>query len=168
MAKKDYYEVLGVSRDADDKVLKKAYRKLARKYHPDLNPNNKTAEQKFKEINEAYEVLGDAEKRKKYDTYGEAAFDPNSPNFNGAEGFRSWPGGGHAGGGGPEFTYTYDNKGYGSMFEDMFGDVTGNRKARTPPSEHGADLSYNMDIDLKEAYTRSEEPSCRERVCQYV
>ncbi|MDD5434044.1 MAG: molecular chaperone DnaJ [Nitrospira sp.] len=147
MAKKDYYEVLGVSRDADDKALKKAYRRLARKYHPDLNPNNKAAEQKFKEINEAYEVLGDTEKKKKYDTYGEAAFDPN---FQGAEGFRSWPGAGH--GGGSEFTYTYNNQADSSMFEDLFGNVMGNRKARRPSPEPGVDLSYNMELNLKEAY----------------
>lgn len=153
MAKKDYYDLLGVSRDADDKTLKKAYRKLARKYHPDLNPNNKASELKFKEINEAYEVLSDPDKKKKYDTYGEAAFDPN---FQGPEGFRAWPGGGGSGGagaGGPEFTYTYDNKGYGSIFEDLFGDVTGSRKGGRPEPEPGADLSYNMEIDLKDAYT---------------
>ena len=75
MAKRDYYEILGVSRDADDKQLKKAFRKFARKYHPDLNPNNKGSEQSFKEINEAYEVLSDPTKRKQYDSYGHAAFD---------------------------------------------------------------------------------------------
>src|SRR2546425_2758285 len=67
---KDYYTILGVDRKADDKQIKSAYRKLARKYHPDVNPNNKEAEQKFKEVNEAYQVLGDPEKRKKYDTLG--------------------------------------------------------------------------------------------------
>ena len=71
MAAKDYYSVLGISRDATEKDIKAAYRKLARKYHPDVNPGNKAAEEKFKEINQAYEVISDAEKRKKYDQYGE-------------------------------------------------------------------------------------------------
>ena len=76
--KRDFYEVLGCGRDATDKDLKKAYRKLARKYHPDSNPGSKTAEQKFKEINEAYDILSDPEKRKLYDQFGMAAFDENA------------------------------------------------------------------------------------------
>src|SRR4030067_1386019 len=95
MAKRDYYEILGVSRDADDKQLKKAFRKFARKYHPDLNPNNKGSEQRFKEINEAYEVLSDPTKRKQYDSYGHAAFDAG---FQGSEGFRPQTGGVGSGG----------------------------------------------------------------------
>src|SRR3972149_9400611 len=90
MAKRDYYEILGVGRDADDKQLKKAFRKFARKYHPDLNPNNKEAEQRFKEVNEAYEILSDSTKRKQYDSYGHAAFDAG---FQGSEGFRTRTGG---------------------------------------------------------------------------
>ena len=86
MAKKDYYEVLGVSRDADEKTIKKAFRKLAKKYHPDTNPDNAEAEKKFKEVNEAYDVLSDEKKRKLYDQYGSAAFE---------EGFQ--PGGGFGG-----------------------------------------------------------------------
>ena len=77
-SKRDYYEVLGVEKSADEATLKKAYRALAKKYHPDLNPGDKEAEQKFKEINEAYGVLSDPEKRKKYDQYGHAAFDPSA------------------------------------------------------------------------------------------
>ncbi|MBR3423149.1 MAG: DnaJ domain-containing protein, partial [Clostridia bacterium] len=76
--KRDYYEVLGVSKTASDDDIKKAYRKLAKQYHPDMNPGDKAAEQKFKEINEAYEVVSDPEKRAKYDQYGHAAFDPGA------------------------------------------------------------------------------------------
>ena len=75
MAKRDYYEGLGVGRDADAKAIKRAYRKLAKKYHPDMNPGDKQAEQKFKEASEAYAVLSDPEKRRQYDQYGHAAFD---------------------------------------------------------------------------------------------
>lgn len=145
MAKKDYYNILGIGREADEKQIKKAYRKLARKYHPDLNPNNKEAEQRFKEINEAYEVLSDPDKRKKYDAYGHAAFEAG---FQGAEGFRSWPGGP----GGVDSTFTRD-RGFGSIFEDIFGDVLGTRKGYQPAPEPGRDLYYNMDIDLRDAYS---------------
>ena len=75
MAKRDYYEVLGIDKKADDKAIKRAYRKLAKKYHPDTNPGDKQAEQKFKEVTEAYNVLGDEKKRKLYDQYGFAAFE---------------------------------------------------------------------------------------------
>ena len=74
--KRDYYEVLGVSRGASEDEIKKAYKKMARKYHPDLNPGDKTAEEKFKEVNEAYEVLSDADKKARYDQYGHAGVDP--------------------------------------------------------------------------------------------
>ena len=74
-AKRDLYEVLGISKTADEKAIKKAYRKLAKKYHPDMNPGDKTAEQKFKEVTDAYNILSDPEKRKLYDKYGHAAFD---------------------------------------------------------------------------------------------
>src|SRR3990172_3032410 len=147
MAKKDYYDILGVRRDADDKQLKKAYRKLARKYHPDLNPNNKEAEQRFKEINEAYEVLSDPAKKKQYDSYGHAAFEAG---FQGTEGFRA----GAGGPGGFDFTVNRD-KGFGSIFEDLFGDVFGARKGYqpAPEPEAGKDLYYNLELDLKNAYT---------------
>ena len=105
--KRDYYEVLGVDKSVNDEDLKRAYRKLAMQYHPDRNPDNKEAEAKFKEINEAYAVLSDAEKRKKYDTYGHAAFDPAQGGYGGGDGafdfgdiFSSFFGGGFGGFGG--------------------------------------------------------------------
>ena len=92
--KRDYYEVLGVEKNASDAEIKKAYRKLAMKYHPDQNPGDKTAEEKFKEINEAYEVLSDADKKARYDQYGFAGVDPN---FNPNAGFGGFGGGGFSG-----------------------------------------------------------------------
>ena len=97
-AKRDYYEVLGVSKDASADDIKKAYRKAAMKYHPDRNPGDKTAEEKFKEINEAYEVLSDADKKARYDQYGFAGVDPNF-NPNAGAGFGGFGGGGFGGGG---------------------------------------------------------------------
>jgi len=141
MAKRDYYEILGVSRDADDKQLKKAFRKFARKYHPDLNPNNKEAEQRFKEVNEAYEILSDSTKRKQYDSYGHVAFDAG---FQGSEGFRT-----RTGGFDPRAA---QDRGFGSIFEDIFGDVFSGRRESQPVPETGKDLVYNLEIDLKDAY----------------
>ena len=86
-SKRDYYEVLGVSRDADDATLKKAYRKLAKKYHPDMNPGDAEAEKKFKEASEAYAVLSDAEKRRQYDQFGHAAFEGGAGGAGGFGGF---------------------------------------------------------------------------------
>jgi len=105
MAKRDYYEVLGVAKTASEEELKKAYRRLAMKFHPDRNPDNKEAEEKFKEANEAYEILSNADKRAAYDRHGHAGVDPNM----GAGGF----GGGFGGGGG-----------FSDIFE-AFGDIFG-------------------------------------------
>ncbi|AGF73965.1 heat shock protein DnaJ [Bartonella australis AUST/NH1] len=132
----DYYEILGVTRGCDDKKLKSAFRKLAMQYHPDRNAGNKEAEQKFKEIGEAYEVLKDPQKRAAYDRFGHAAFENNGRA--GAGPF----GGGFAAGGG-----------FADIFEDFFGEVMGGgHRKRSDGRERGADLSYNMEITLEEAF----------------
>ncbi len=132
MAKQDYYETLGVARDVDEVALKKAYRALAMKYHPDRNPGDSTAEHRFKEVSEAYEVLKDKEKRAAYDRFGHAAFD-------GAGGAR--------GAGGFDFNFA---SGFADIFDEMFGDFAGGRRGRN--SGRGADLRYNMEVTLEEAF----------------
>jgi len=133
--KKDYYELLGVNRSTGEEEIKKAYRKLALKYHPDRNPGDKQAEEKFKEISEAYQVLTDSEKRAQYDQFGHAAFGNGGP-------FR----------GGFEFS---------SGFEDIFGDVfgeffgAGTTRRRTRPG--GEDLRYNLSISFEEAVFGAEK-----------
>ncbi|AQS42363.1 MAG: Heat shock protein DnaJ [Candidatus Tokpelaia hoelldobleri] len=132
--KVDYYELLGVTRSCDEKTLKSAFRKLAMQYHPDRNPDDKEAEQRFKEIGEAYEVLKDPQKRAAYDRYGHAAFE---------NGGRGGFGGGFSGFSG----------GFSDIFEDIFGEMMGGgRRRRSDGRERGADLSYNMEITLEEAY----------------
>lgn len=136
---KDYYEVLGVDKGADDATIKKAYRKLAMKYHPDRNPDNKEAEEKFKEIGEAYEVLSDADKRAAYDRMGHEAFK------NGGMG-----GAGGAGGFGG-FTDPMDI--FAQMFGGMggFGGFGGGQRRQADPRRPGSDLRYDLDITLEEA-----------------
>ncbi len=134
MAKRDYYEVLGIGKNADAKEIKKAYRKLAKKYHPDMNPGDKNAEQKFKEITEAYNILSDDEKKKLYDQYGFAAFEEGAGAggaYGGGQGFHGQ--GGFDGSGFGGFNFHQDgNGGYreyhfenGNM-DDIFGDIFGN------------------------------------------
>lgn len=131
MAKRDYYEVLGVSRSANDDEIKKAYRKLAMKFHPDRNPDDATAEEKFKEIGEAYEVLSDEGKRSAYDRMGHAAFE-----------------GGMGGGGfgGANFQDIFSN--FGNVFGDLFGQQGGGGRRQ---QRRGADLRYRMELSLEEA-----------------
>jgi molecular chaperone DnaJ len=129
MAKRDYYEVLGVARDCDDGAVKAAFRKLAMKCHPDQNPGDHEAEHRFKELNEAYDVLKDADKRAAYDRFGHAAFEHG--------------GGGH-GGFGTDFASTFHD-----IFDDLFGM---GRRGRTSGRERGADLRYNLEITLEEAF----------------
>ena len=134
MARQDYYEALGVSRSASADELKRAYRKLAMQYHPDRNPGDVSAETRFKEISEAYDVLKDDQKRAAYDQFGHAAFDGSG----GAGGF----GGGGAGGFGA---------GFADIFDEMFGDFVGGGR-RGNARRRGADLRYNLEISLEDAY----------------
>lgn len=133
MAKRDFYEVLGVSRDADEGALKSAYRKLAMQYHPDRNRDDPEAEAKFKEVNEAYETLKDPQKRAAYDRFGHEAFEQG--------GF----GGGGAGAGAGFGGFT-------DIFEEMFGDFMGGGRRGPQQNARGADLRYNLEISLEDAF----------------
>src|SRR5208283_5045036 len=141
MSKRDYYEVLGVSRSAGEDEIKKAYRRLAVKLHPDKNPGDKSAEERFKEIGEAYEALSDPQKRAAYDQYGHAAFDP-----------RQRAGRGFSGSGGGGFHDPFDifrevfGAGGGGIFESFFG---GGHDPAAP--QRGDDLRYDLEITLEEA-----------------
>src|SRR5437870_11485802 len=138
MAKRDYYTVLGLNRDASEEDIKKAYRKLAMKFHPDRNPDDKTTEEKFKEAKEAYEVLTDAKKRAAYDQFGHAGVDPSAP-F-GAAGAR-------AGGFGPEGFGGFADA-FGDIFGEIFGGSQGGR-GRGNGVYRGADLRYNLELTLE-------------------
>jgi len=132
VAKRDYYEALGVNRDASEEDIKKAYRKLAMKWHPDRNPDNPKAEERFKEAKEAYEVLTDPHKRPAYDQFGHAGVDPSAAAGAGA-GF----GQGQAG--------------FGDIFSDIFGEIFGGARGGRSNVYRGADLRYNLEIALEQA-----------------
>jgi DnaJ-class molecular chaperone len=164
--KRDYYAVLGIPRTASDKDIKTAYRKLARKHHPDVNPGDKSAEARFKEIGEAYAVLSDADKRKKYDRWGpdwekieqaQAA----GVNFGGARGTpgsrtytwtSSAPGDANGNGGMPNFNFGSED--LGGLFEQLFGPAAGRRgRGRTSVARKGADMEQPVEITLEEAFS---------------
>lgn len=134
--KRDYYEVLGIDKSSSDADIKKAYRKMAKQYHPDVNPGDKTAEAKFKEVSEAYEILSDPQKRARYDQYGHAGTDPN--------GFGGFEGGGFGG---------FDFGGIGDIFESFFsGSGFGGRSSKSKRGpQKGADLKYAVEIAFEEA-----------------
>jgi molecular chaperone DnaJ len=131
---KDHYKTLDVNKDASQDEIKKAFRKLARKYHPDLNPGDKTSEHKFKQINEAYSVLGDTKKRAEYDQFGSSPFGAGGQGF---EGFRAYDSG-----------QTFDYGGFGDIFSDMFGAGTRPEALRAK----GPDMVMGYELSLEEAY----------------
>jgi molecular chaperone DnaJ len=130
MAKQDFYETLGVSRTASADELKSAYRRMAMKYHPDRNPGDHAAEQKFKEVNEAYDILKDDQKRAAYNQFGHAAFEQGGAGGPGGFGFSG---------------------GFADIFEEMFGAMGGGRR-ESGPTRSGSDLRYNLEIPLEEAF----------------
>ena len=151
MSKKDFYQLLGVSRSASAEEIKKAYRKLAMQYHPDKNPGNKKAEEKFKEISEAYEVLSDEQKRQSYDQFGHAGAQGNpfgaGAGFGNAGGFGGFGGGfGGRNRGGADF-----NDIFGDVFGDMFNQTRAGGQRGRSQTNRGSDLKYTLAITLEEA-----------------
>lgn len=135
-SKRDYYEILGIAKSANEDEIKKSYRRLAMKHHPDRNPNDKAAEAKFKEAKEAYEVLSDSKKRAAYDQFGHAGVSGQAQGFGGA---------GASGFGG------FDFSNFGDTFGDVFGDIFGSRRGGRQQARRGADLGYELTISLEEA-----------------
>ena len=159
MAKKDYYQILGIKKDAKPDEIKKAYRRLARKYHPDVNPNDKAAEDKFKEVQEAYDVLSDEKKRKVFDRFGyyHENLDADSPFGAGA----SAGGGGTAGFDFSGFDFSGTTSGSGSSFRDIFSDLFGGsgaggaRPQAEPPKampKKGRDIEMPLGLSFEEAF----------------
>jgi molecular chaperone DnaJ len=151
MAGKDYYELLGVKRDATEKEIKQAYRRLARKYHPDVNPGDKSAEGKFKEVNTAYEILSDKEKRAKYDKYGDKWQYADQFEKAGAQQSQYYQ---YSPGGDTSFHFGGDIGGLDSIFEEMFS--TGGRSrgfSRRPRPQRGQDLETSVEVTLEEAFS---------------
>ena len=148
--KRDYYEVLGISKGASEDEIKKAYKKMARKYHPDLNPDNKEAEEKFKEVNEAYEVLSDPNKKARYDQYGHAGVDPNF------------------GAGGAGFDGSFDFGDLGDIFGSFFGGGFGGGGRRTNPNapQRGESIRLSLTISFEEAAFGCEKEVTVERMEQ--
>jgi molecular chaperone DnaJ len=136
MSKRDYYEILGVSKSASEAELKSAFRKLAMQFHPDRNPGDETAEQKFKELNEAYQVLSDAQKRGAYDRYGHSAFEQ--------------------GGGGGGFQGDFSAS-MADIFDELFGGMGGRQQRQPGGRERGSDLRYNLEISLEDAFNGKAE-----------
>jgi molecular chaperone DnaJ len=142
MSKQDYYTTLGVDKGADEAALKSAYRKLAMKYHPDKNPGDAAAEQKFKDISEAYDVLKDPQKKAAYDRFGHQAFE----------------GGGFGQAGGRPGADFGDS--FSDVFEDLFGEFMGGRRGgggQRSTARRGADLKYSLEVSLTEAFSGKEE-----------
>ena len=154
MEYKDYYKILGVDKGASNEEIKKAYRKLAKKYHPDLNPNDEKAQEKFKDINEAYEVLGDEKKRKKYDTFGSSSSFTNGQNFDPSHfGFENF-------GNGYSYTYTTGGEGFSDFFNMFFGgedfgisDLFGGRtRTRNTYQREVPKYDSEVNITIEEGY----------------
>jgi len=141
----DYYKVLGVNRNATENEIKSAYRKLARKLHPDLNPNDKDAKRKFQEINEANEVLSDPEKRKKYDQYGENW--KHAEEYKNAGQYQEQP----SGAGGQTFTWSQGEGEFSDFFESLFGDLGGRARGRQV-AYRGEDYTAELHLDLTDAF----------------
>ncbi|MCG8505216.1 MAG: molecular chaperone DnaJ [Sphingomonadales bacterium] len=136
MTKRDYYDVLGVSRGADAREIKSAFRRMAKEYHPDRNPGDANAEQQFKEVNEAYDVLKDDQKRAAYDRFGHDAFAN---------------GGGPGGPGGMDFSANFSD-----IFDDLFGEFMGGSRRRRPAAKRGGDLRFNLEVTLEDAFRGKE------------